>query len=213
MSLPDSRTGTILGRFNIYNYHHFLSLSTHTPADSGPSSQLFCHRKVVVKMVKDWLFDVPVEIRILVYRNLFSHHTVRMHCSTCVCDSNCMFHTASDENRIAAPVFPSSHRELFGPDLHAPRCVRAPACLHTSLFLTCKTVLKEARPVFCQLSTFQTHPACIINLPSLLSKFTDRDATWKIGYLHDLKHHEKGVWLCADDNPAKGHSDPLLSIS
>lgn len=177
----------------------FLRPPFHIRVLPNPNSspRLFCRSHIVVTMAKKWLLDVPVEIRVLVYKHLFSHHIVRMHCSTCICDSNCLFHKESHENDKLSLAFSSFRHDLFGPDLQAPRCVRAPACLHTSLFLTCKSVLSEAEPIFRELSTFQTHPACVTNLPCLLKKFTAQDAKWKIGYLYDLGHHEKGVRFCA----------------
>lgn len=150
-------------------------------------------------MAKEWSHDIPVEIRILVYRHLFSDHTVRMHASTCSCNSDCPFHTVPYQHRISAPAIFPSHREVFGPDLQAPRCVRAhtPARLHTNLFLTSKTIMNEAQQAFYHLTNFQTHPACIADLPRLFEQFTSYNATWKIGHLLDLHPHETGLSFCA----------------
>lgn len=162
-----------------------------------PRSQNLRHNHIVVNMEKEWLLDIPVEIRILVYRHLFSGHTVRMHSLACSCDSHCSFHTGSREHSTSALSTSPLRRDFFGPDLLAPRCVHIRDSVHTNLFLISKTILNEAQRIFYDLTDFQTHPACVAELPDLLDNFTLHDANWRIGYLCDLKPHEYGLLFCA----------------
>jgi hypothetical protein len=164
----------------------------------NPTSPHPCDAWFIANMGKAWLSEIPAEVRVLVYQHLFSSHTVRMHWPTCSCNIFCQFRSTPSGGCTLASSDTLPRHGLLTPDLEEPRCARIPACLHTNLFLTCKTVLKETQQPFYRLTSFQTHPACLTKLPRLLEKFSSHYTAWRIGYLCDLKPHNTGSLICAN---------------
>lgn len=145
--------------------------------------------------------DLPIEVRVMIYKYAFADHTVRIHSETC---------TRSDAE--ARELLPNGERHLHDQsESHNPTSERE-ACngrdhnqdvnsvsqsqhktsseaplksvLHLDLFLLSKAIKEEATSVFWNLTTFELHAECINEVPPVLSRFTQRDPSWEVRNLY-----------------------------
>lgn len=172
-------------------------------------------------MPKTLFLDLPIEVRLAIYENIFASHTVRIHSKTCMCADDGRPGALFDEEQQRL----ESRRKIDVGEANAgqgandnhyhnlennliqqrrrkgSRKLFTKSTIHVDLFLLSKCIRDEATPLFWIHTKFELHRQCMNAVADTLHEFGLRWPDWRIGQL--CRPHTKGYTCESKQLPVK----------